>query len=189
MYTNDWFEYQRAYIEKYIPQPTPDEPFSILEIGAFEGRGTTYYIDNYLHHPSSNITTVDPFSVGDKTCPVEDTTFSRFLGNVAQSKWPAKLSLYKDISSNILPLLKIQNKKYDYISIDGSHLTEDVIYDAVLAFSLLKVNGYILFDDYLQIYPDSKGPQIAIDSFIECFRDRLKVIHKQYHVIVQKIRE
>ena len=35
---------------------------NILEIGAFEGSSTTWFIDNYLHHDLSTITVIDPFT-------------------------------------------------------------------------------------------------------------------------------
>lgn len=43
--------------------------------------------------------------------------------------------------------------KFDFIYVDGLHLSQDVLYDALLSFDLLKVGGILIFDDYLWFDP------------------------------------
>jgi hypothetical protein len=76
-FTADWFADQKPTIERYFP-PT-DRKLRILEIGAFEGRSSVFYIDNYLSHPESTIDIIDPFDITDKTTPyISQTTLDRF---------------------------------------------------------------------------------------------------------------
>lgn len=179
-FTTEWFEYQKQFIVQFISKP--DTEYQILEIGAFEGRSTTFLIDNYLSHPNSSIESIDPFVLADKTTPLTDSTYTIFLKNITNSKYPNKHRLYKAYSQQILPLLLVERKKYDLITIDGSHLTPDVLFDAVNSFHLLKNGGYMFFDDY-----GACDPKLAIDAFLTCFKDKLSTIHIGYHLIVKKI--
>lgn len=175
-FTTDWFEFQKPIITTYFP-PT-DKKISILEIGAFEGRSTTFYIDNYLSHNESHIDVIDSFNLNDVTTPVTDDVFERFIYNINNSKYPNKIAFYKDSSIYMLPRL---NKTYDYITIDGSHLTHDVLTDAVLSYRLLADGGTIFFDDY-----GSPGVKKAIDSFMDCFSEKMEKIYSGYHYIAKK---
>ena len=78
-------------------------------------------------------------------------------------------------------LIELHNRgiKADLIYVDGSHFAKDVLADAVLGFEILNIGGVMLFDDavswrYGEAIQDS--PKIAIDSFIACNWNRLKVL-------------
>lgn len=182
IFTTNWFEDQRRIIEEYIPVPDPNQSVAILEIGAFEGRSTTYFIDKFLTHPESRIDVIDPFNCQDDTTPVTPETIRRFLFNISNSKYPFKFAHLKGPSSLHLPILQVQNAHYDYIFIDGSHHKEDVLYDAVNAFSLLKSGGILFFDDY-----GAPEPQCAIEAFKTCFNAHFEIIHQNYHLILRKL--
>ena len=156
----------------------------MLEIGAFEGRSTTYFIDNYLFHKNSTIETVDPFDTKDPTTPLTNYTYNIFLKNIKNSRYPEKSYLHKEYSKDILPVLLTQKKQYDLITIDGSHLIQDVLFDAVNCFYLTKVGGYMFFDDY-----GAGDPKKAIDAFVRCFSEKIKVIHTGYHLALIKLSE
>jgi hypothetical protein len=79
----------------------------------------------------------------------------------------------------------------DLIYVDGSHRAKDVLLDATLGFELLNVGGVMLFDDAISWrYGDSihDSPKQAVDAFIACNWDRLKVLElpNGYQVAVQK---
>lgn len=175
-FTTSWFDYQKPVIEKYFP-PTK-EKVSILEIGAFEGRSTTFYIDNYLHHENSTIEVIDPFDCSDKTTPVTPAVFERFTHNIMTSKYPNKITVYKDFSSLILPRL---SNTYDYITIDASHLSHDVLTDCILSYRLLNKNGIMFFDDY-----GDNGVKKAVDYFMDCFSEKMEKIYSGYHYVCKK---
>tara|TARA_B100001123_G_C15286548_1_gene1015830 strand:+ start:1969 stop:2235 length:267 start_codon:yes stop_codon:yes gene_type:complete len=80
---------------------------------------------------------------------------------------------------------------FDLIYIDASHDARNVICDAILSFKALKVDGYMVFDDYewKKMPHDYQRPKVAVNSFIHMFRDNVKVTHKGYKMIVQKTKE
>jgi len=46
---------------------------------------------------------------------------------------------------------------YDIVYIDGSHVANDVLQDAVLVWQLVKVGGFMIFDDYPFTFPQKLG--------------------------------
>jgi predicted O-methyltransferase YrrM len=135
-------------------------PCKILEIGAFEGRSTTWMADNLLAHPDARLDTIDLHPQP----PLRD--------NLAKCDCPEKINLHLGRSRDILRTLPLAT--YDFVYIDGSHATVDVLEDAVLSFRLIKINGILAFDDYL--WDDSKYnaygcPRPAIDAFMSIYAD------------------
>ena len=81
-------------------------------------------------------------------------------------------------------LLKNQGKKYDFIYIDASHNADWVLYDAVNSFPLLKEDGLMIFDDY-GMHNCAKG----VDAFLNCFESYVKIFHKEWQLMLLKIKE
>ena len=81
---------------------------------------------------------------------------------------------------------------FDFIYVDGSHQAQDVLFDAIMAFKLLKIKGVIAFDDYLWFernLPQGKDlnrcPKPAIDAFTNIFYNKVNIIEaplKQMYV-------
>jgi predicted O-methyltransferase YrrM len=82
-----------------------------------------------------------------------------------------------------------QFDQFDFIYIDGSHIAKDVLTDACMAWSMLKKDGLLAFDDYLWRIPGmttTQRPKIAIDSFVTIFEHELVMAHNGYQLIVRK---
>lgn len=80
----------------------------------------------------------------------------------------------------------------DFIYVDGSHTTRDVLSDAVLSFDLLKIGGVMAFDDYLwQGYPNQPllNPKTGIDAFLVCYQGRYELLERDYIVFIRKTRD
>jgi predicted O-methyltransferase YrrM len=78
---------------------------------------------------------------------------------------------------------------FDFIYIDGSHESPDVLCDAVLAFKLLKLGGVMVFDDYIWHHEDRdlyRCPKMAIDSFATIYWRKLEITTSPSQLIVQK---
>ena len=64
----------------------------------------------------------------------------------------------------------MENKKpyFNLIYIDACHDGRCVLSDAILSFKSLKVDGYIVFDDYgwKKTKHDYERPKIAVDAFL-----------------------
>ncbi|MDD5651733.1 MAG: class I SAM-dependent methyltransferase, partial [Candidatus Nanoarchaeia archaeon] len=122
---------------------------NFLEIGVFEGRTSTWLLDNILlneedrHYDS--LTMIDP-DVGPN---FEYNMQKWIIDGKLTNEGIKRINFIKDYSYNALPKLKTENKLFDLIYIDGDHNACGVLEDAVMAWKLLKENGILLFDDYL----------------------------------------
>ena len=83
-------------------------------------------------------------------------------------------------------LLK-ENKFFDFIYIDGSHNGEDVLSDAIEAFKILRVDGILFFDDFLQ-YDKFRTFQSyeGIEKFLSLYSDFLVIKYFQSNLIIKK---
>jgi len=188
IYTNDWFEAQRPFHDLFLRGiDYINHPIKILEIGSHEGRSSVFF-SKFLVNKDSSLTCIDPFLPEDTTSPVNSDTFELYKHNIRLTCKEDQIFLEKDYSINILVKLYTKNERFDYILIDGSHLSKDVIEDAILSFEILKHGGIIFFDDYLGGDINSlQYPKIAIDSFVKCFRDKIEILHSGYHYVIKKL--
>ena len=60
--------------------------------------------------------------------------------------------------------------------------------DSLLSWPLLRCGGILIWDDYLlrPAKPLRQRPQQAIDAFLQWHEDELKLLHKDFQVIVEK---
>lgn len=58
----------------------------------------------------------------------------------------------------------------------------------MLAWELLKVGGTVIFDDYDFVFPEkpTQNTKNGIDSFLSCYSEKIKIIHKGHQVIIEK---
>ena len=94
----------------------------------------------------------------------------------------------QELSDRALPQLICQNKKYDLIFIDGNHVAPYVLTDSVMSWPLLKVGGYMLFDDYSWgLNGDiTLRPKKSIDSFSEIFSDYIEEIYTKNRKVIRR---
>lgn len=155
-----------------------------LEIGTFEGRSAIWMLENVLTHPSSKLTLCDTF--------VHDTEYI-LKHNLKESGQEKRTEIIKTPSCEALRKLPLDT--FDIIYIDGSHLAKNALSDIVLSWDLLKTNGIMIIDDYNLVYRNTDleyrldelfRPKIAVDVFLYVRRDDIKILHKDYQVIICK---
>lgn len=157
----------------------PKKEHHILEIGNFEGMSACWFSDEWLSHPSSTLTCVDPFDVSDTCTPVTNDTEKRFLSNIAKSKGSAKTTICKAYSDDFFQ----QNKHtFDIIYIDGSHLPAQVAKDMEHAFSVLRPGGIMWMDDYAY-----HAIRNTMNAFLQKYTGHYKQIHMDYQLAIQKL--
>jgi len=187
IFTNDWFN--NTARENWNYQVPRTNPTRILEIGSYEGAATCFLIEKLGNSKPLEIYCVDTWEGGfeHKLNDIDMSEVeSHFDDNIkyAQNKvkYPPFVTKLKGYSESELMKLYLDGKKgyFDFIYIDGSHETIDVLSDAILAFKLLKVNGVIAFDDYLW---ESMGsinldyfPKIAIDAFTTTHANKIDMV-------------
>lgn len=192
-FTQDWFSNN---IEKWsiLLKSLEGKPTEALEIGCFEGRATKWMLENILTHDDSRITVIDTFAGSiEHRDGHADHDFSNTEAIFDFNVWMPyrnKVTKIKDRSFDALVAFNTGyvNKKYDFIYIDGSHVSKDVMADALLAWPLLAKDGIMIFDDYLwQSYnKPHMEPKLAIDAFMKMMFDESVVLDVGYQVAIQK---
>ncbi|CAN1210199.1 hypothetical protein TUMEXPCC7403_08395 [Tumidithrix helvetica PCC 7403] len=189
-FTQDWFSWNIPTWEVYFSKFKKIPHLNFLEVGCWEGRATCWLLENVLTEPTHAITCIDTFA-GEDYLNLEQNYLrsieARFDFNVAQTRSQATVTKIVGNSQDVLRNLPLNT--FDLAYIDGSHLAVDVLTDAVLTWSLVKVGGTIIFDDY--DYNFAQTPEqntgIAVDAFVNCFCHKVKLIHKANQVILEKI--
>jgi cephalosporin hydroxylase len=203
-FTNEWFNDSAKDVwDKAIPILNPKK---ILEIGSYEGASACYLISKLTNIHSIELHCIDSWKGGAEHKNVIDMkkVYSRFKKNInltiSQTSKTVDLKVHKGLSNIMLPKLLNENGLgyFDLIYIDGSHQATDVITDAIMSFLLLKVGGYIIFDDYLWKFNSGSKldsqilncPKIAIDSFCNVFFDKIEIIpYSTRQVFVKKTKD
>lgn len=108
----------------------------------------------------------------------------RFDKNIEATGVPHKVIKIRAFSE--VAMRDLEMHSYDFVYIDGSHHAKDVMIDALQAWSLIKVGGIIIFDDYNLKSNHWGVPLPAIDAFLDVFGPYIDVIHKKYQVIIRK---
>jgi len=164
--------------KKHLAQFAHKEGLNFLEIGTYEGRSALWLLENVLTHPTSMLTCIDPWT-GNQNI------FTRFSNNI--KKYIKKINVVRDFSSNALRKYELV-PFFDVIYIDGCHNARCVIEDMVLSFPLLKPGGLMIIDDYKwrRDLPEEERPQLAADTFLKIFKNKLKVLHEGYQMIIKK---
>jgi hypothetical protein len=192
-FKTDWFSSNipiwNQVLKKFVDSPN----LSFLEVGSWQGRATCWLLDNVLTDPSSTITCIDTFqgSIEHESMGLGEAVKSLesvFDYNIQQTGRYNQIKKLKGFSQAWLRQLPLNF--FDFYYVDGSHIATDVLSDIVLGWHLVKDGGIIIFDDYgWGAYQDqpTMHPKLAVDSFLEVFQNRVRVIYKGYQVIVEKV--
>lgn len=160
-----------------ILSPFKDRPNVCLEIGSLHGGSSVYMIESY--------------------CKLENSHF--YYMDINEDEYLINnLSVYKNITGFIgessdsfknFNHFGLKKEFLDIVYIDGNHMSNYVLEDAVNSFYCLKNYGIMIFDDYnggLE-QPVHMQAKTGIDSFIRSYEKYLNIIHVDYQLIVQKI--
>lgn len=154
-----------------------------LEVGVFEGRSVVWMLENVLTDPSTRVTAIDIFP--------EDLK-QTFLSNMDRTGRGDHVRTIEGTSQ--AKLRSLPPASMDIAYIDGSHTAGDVLADAVLTWDLLRPGGVIIFDDFLwvgrgggKLLPAELRPALGVAAFMATYRDEIKVLHRDYQVVLQKI--
>lgn len=182
-FSADWFTARIPQWKQHIVPALAGKPCRWLELGSYEGRSAIWTMDNVLTHSHSHIVCVDLWS-GEYE--------KNFDANIAAH--PRSVDFYKrkgDCFSRLLEMHS-KNETFDGIYIDADHQAKAALTEAALCWPMLKKGGFMIFDDYPWQHKgeDRKTklpPKPGIDAFLECWQHELRLVHKQWQVIVQKL--
>ena len=189
----NWFKNHEKIWNEILLEHNPSK---ILEIGSFEGQSACYFSKKIT---KGQIHCVDTWK-GDDDLREKNIDFK-----IIEKNFDKNIKLAKEIKPSV-NFFKYKNKSYkqlsqfitqgkenffDLIYIDGAHDSQNVLFDAVSSFKLVKEGGVIIFDDYLWESKDKNiinSPKFAIDSFVNIFQNKVYVIrHFLYQLYVIKL--
>lgn len=184
----NWFEYwAKPFFEKHL-QEFAGKPVTFLQIGVYCGDASVWMCDNILTDRCAFLYDVDTWEGSNeeahKVINFEDV-FDYYVSRVDQDN---KVEVYRQTSDVFfLRHRMFDTSQFDFVYIDGSHETDQVLRDAVNAEQVLKVGGVMAFDDYT--WGTGRNiPKPAIDAFLRCYENKIEIIEKSSQVWIRKIK-
>ena len=182
-FSNKWFLNNFDIFNFFLPKEK-NSKFDYLEVGCFEGLSSFFVLSEYK---AVNAILLD---IWDMPNPNSKTLSHNF--NSIEKAFDNNLSGFnftkiKDDSVVAMRKLFKQNKSFDFIYIDGSHNGEDILSDAIEAFKILKKEGLIFFDDFLQ-HDKNRALQSyeGIEKFLTLYSSYIKIEYFQNNLVVRK---
>ena len=182
-FSQKWFLNNFEIFTFFLPKDKSLK-FDYLEVGCYEGLSSFYVLSEYK---SVNAFFLD---IWDMPNPNSKTLSHNF--GLVEKAFDQNLSGFnfkKMKNDSVISMRKLlkENIHFDFIYIDGSHNGEDILSDAIEAFKILKVNGLMFFDDFLQ-HDDNRILQsyVGIDKFLSLYSDYLKIEYFQNNLVVRK---
>lgn len=177
-FSQDYFSKNIKTSMKILIRMFGNNKNNILEIGSHEGRSTTFMLQHLCNHKDSSFLSIDPYNMKDKTCNVYNDTKNIFLDNIKLCYNYEKFKQINGYSSEELKKIVEENKTFNIIYIDGSHLYDDVKSDIYYSDKLLEIDGVIIVDDV--------GIK-DIDGYVDVRKACTEFInsHPNYHLILE----
>jgi predicted O-methyltransferase YrrM len=195
-FTETWFSDVAEPVWKELFKQVP-MPKTILEIGCYEGRATTWLCDNVLSGDGIQYDVVDTFGGSLEEAGMVNAKEGLRSSGFIEENFKHNISfhpsinftLHKGSSQLILPTLPM-TERYDLVYVDASHRSDDTFVDSYYAAKMLKVGGLIIFDDYAWKDPKNmhvvNSPELAISVFYNMYDNKFRVIHQGYQVMMIK---
>ena len=181
-FTDDWVTSKKDIWIQVIPRLKEKKQF--LEIGSHEGNSAIWFVENALED-GGEITCIDSWVWNIK----HESTFDSNIALCLKNNCNKKINKIKGYSYYQLACLVSNKKLFDLIYIDGSHIAQDVLTNACFAWGLLKIDGIIIFDDYLLKVDDTNQyAKIAIDLFTNIFNKQIEYLYIGNQLIIKKAR-
>ena len=183
----NWFNGSDARLnfEKHL-KPLAGQPMQCLQIGAFTGDASVWLAENVLTHAESRLTDVDTWEGSDEKAHHEMDFQDVFKVYLEKTEPYKNIIVHRKTSDDFF---HVNQKKFDFIYIDGDHTAFGVMKDAINSYNCLNVGGILAFDDYR--WSEGKGnfydPRPAIDGFMHMVGDRFQVVDVNWQVWLKKI--
>ena len=182
-FSNKWFLNNFEIFNFFLPK-NKNKKFDYLEVGCFEGLSSFYVLSEYNYVNAFFLDIWDLPNPNSKTLSNDfDSIEKAFDENLSGFNF---IKIKDDSVVSMRKLFK-QNKSFDFIYIDGSHNGEDILSDAIEAFKILKIDGLIFFDDFLQ-HDNTRNIQSyeGISKFLSLYSNYLKIEFFQNNLVVRK---
>lgn len=147
---------------------------NVMEIGAFEGKATTWLCDNVNSIKKYHIVDIFINSKMINNQKHDIYVKENFLHNISYHKDTVDFVINEGYSQKILPTYPDEfNEFFDFIYIDGSHKSDETFIDAYYVNKFLKKGGLLIFDDYgWKDHTDlslNNSPELGIKMFFTLY--------------------
>ena len=182
-FSNKWFLNNFDIFNFFLPKEK-NSKFDYLEVGCFEGLSSFFVLSEYK---AVNAILLDIWDIPNPNSKTLSHNFNSIEKAFDNNLSGFNFTKIKDDSVVAMRKLFKQNKSFDFIYIDGSHNGEDILSDAIEAFKILKKEGLIFFDDFLQ-YDKNRALQSydGIEKFLTLYNNYLKIEYFQNNLVVRK---
>jgi hypothetical protein len=173
-----------------------EEPIKVLEVGTYTGISLINIIKLIPNSIGFGLDKWSNYIEGDENNNVEMLdnideleVESSFYKNVAVEGLEDRIQGIKGDSYEVLFEMMKENKMFDFIYIDGSHLSFDCYSDLMISWRLLVRGGLLAIDDYLYNTEGAiiDSPFEGINHFLKKHQHEIKILHKGYRVFLQKV--
>ena len=184
------------YFNNNYPKVKNEEEVKVLEVGTYTGislinivklipNSIGYGLDKWSNYiEGDNNKTVEMLNNMDEL-EVEKS----FYKNITVEGLTDRISGIKGDSYEILFEMMKEGKMFDFIYIDGSHLSFDCYSDLMISWRLLERGGVLAIDDYLYNTEGAvvDSPFEGVNHFLKKHNKEIKILHKGYRVFLQKV--
>lgn len=186
----DWFTggYAEGYFDRFLLPLAGKPDLRFLQIGAYCGDASEWMMSNVLTHKSSWLLDVDTWEGSNESAhKVIDFSdvFGFYFHRMNALKGAGGFTQFRRQTSDEF-FANYVGPKFDFIYIDGSHETHQVLRDAVNAERMLAAGGLLAFDDYQWTDGTRNTPRPAIESFVRCYEERVTLLTMGLQVWVMK---
>lgn len=180
-FTRKWFKQRnQSTFSTFLPKKfPPDKPLRMIQIGVFEAMDLVWQFQNTLCHPNSLAVGIDPWGATRKLDQDKmDAVHKAAVHNL--NPWRRKVELIRGFSQDVLldaitaPLHGIPAGFWDLVVIDGDHNKAAVLRDAVFSLRLVRVGGWLLFDDVRNRVAKKNHVVHGIEQFLKTNGDKVK---------------
>ncbi len=183
-FTTDWTTNNAPIWSEHLSRYAGTTGIRALEIGTWEGRSASWFLENILTGKNSSLVTID-------------RDHSRFRENQAiiEAAHPGRLVAIQ--SDAFEWMIGYSGAPFHFIYLDGPKDAGDLIDQTVMCWHILQPGGVLIFDDYL--WPGqgptqfenpprhySNPPRIGIDAFLQTHYLQYDLLHKGWQIIVRK---
>lgn len=193
VFTKGWFRKrnQKTWSTYFPDRFDKNKPMNMLQIGVWEGMDLVWCLQNILCHPDSRVIAIDPWLTMDYKHTQEDMNHvrERAIGNLRP--WDDKVKVIHNTSQAYLPTIinqgavvggtKLGAYKFDLAVIDGCHDAPAVYDDAVNCVQLVKLGGWMVFDDVRNRIYKKNHVIHGIEKFLKDYGERVEKVWEHEH--------
>jgi hypothetical protein len=172
-YPSNWYWTMGAshFFDRNMTEFIGKPNLSFLEIGSWVGTSAVEQVKNVLTGDNSTITCVDNW---------EDAKVEEYFDE-RTSQYADKITKVKSDSKTWLE--QNQDKRFDFIYIDGDHSAQGIEADTRLSWSMLKAGGVMALDDVLL----NDETEMANLTFVQSVRNESTIIDDGYQIWLRKM--